>query len=362
MSGPAVGAAVCDAGAVSSESDTPNHGSTAPAFDPDALTHGTIEGNGINIHYVEQGSGPLVVLCHGFPESWYSWRHQLPVLADAGYRAVAMSMRGYGKTDAPQDVSSYSIMNLVGDVVAVVNGLGEQSAVVVGHDWGAPVAWYSALTRPDMFRAVAGLSVPFIPAIGGLPDGVTVNDMMRLNAGPERDYYRLYFQEPGVGEADLEADLRHSVLGFLYTISGDALANGDLAEPWDGHFPLGESMTQQMIVPETLPPWLTEEDVAFYIDAFGETGYRGGMNWYRNINALPGSLAPWVGARLRQPALYMGGSTDMIAGNTEENLAAMTASLDDLRHMELVDGAGHWLQQERPALVNAALLKFLGGL
>ena len=143
-----------------------------------APTHGSIETNGINIHYVEQGEGPLVVFCHGFPESWYSWRHQMPAVADAGYRAVALSMRGYGKTSAPQAIDSYSIMHLIGDVVGAVReltaGQADQTAVVVGHDWGAPVAWYSALTRPDMFRGVAALSVPFTPAIGGLPDGVTV--------------------------------------------------------------------------------------------------------------------------------------------------------------------------------------------
>ena len=336
-------------------------------FDPDALTHGTIEANGINIHYVEQGTGPLVVLCHGFPESWYSWRHQLPALAAAGYRAVALSMRGYGKTDAPADIGSYTLSHLIGDVVAVVNALGGDEtagvpqAVVVGHDWGAPVAWYSALTRPDMFRAVAGLSVPFIPAVGGLPDGVTVNDLMRMNAGPERDYYRLYFQEPGVAEADLEADLRHSVLGFLYTISGDAVANGDLAEGWDGHFPMGESMTSQLIVPDELPPWLTEEDVSFYMSELSGHGYRGGLNWYRNINALPGTLAPWLGANLRQPSFYMGGSTDLIAGNTPDQIDAMKAALTDLRHFDLMDGVGHWIQQERPDEVNEALVAFLNG-
>ena len=338
-------------------------------FDPDALTHGTLEANGINIHYVEQGTGPLVVFCHGFPESWYSWRHQLPAVADAGYRAVALSMRGYGKTDAPADVDSYTINHLIGDVVAVVNALGEDDgsgngpqAVVVGHDWGAPVAWYSALTRPDMFRAVAGLSVPFIPAIGGMPDGVTVNDLMRMNAGPDRDYYRLYFQEPGVAEADLEADLRHSVLGFLYAISGDAVTNGDVVDGWDGHFPMGESMSQQMIIPDQLPSWLTEEDVAFYMSELSERGYRGGLNWYRNINALPGALAPWVGATLKQPSFYMGGSTDLIAGNTPDQIDAMKATLGDLRHFDLLDGVGHWIQQERPEQVNEALITFLNGL
>ncbi|MCP5029589.1 MAG: alpha/beta hydrolase [Actinomycetia bacterium] len=326
------------------------------------VEHNTIQGNGINIHYVSKGEGPLVVFCHGWPESWYSWRHQIPVVADAGYRAVAVSMRGYGGTDAPQDIGAYTINHLVGDVVAVVNGLGEDTAVVVGHDWGAPVAWYSALMRPDMFRAVAALSVPFIPPIGGLPAGVTMNDMMAQAAGPDRDYYRLFFQEPGKAEADLEADVQRSMLGALYSISGDAVANGDLEEGWDGFFPAGQTMSEQFIVPDELPSWLTEEDLQFYVDEITRTGFRGGFNWYRNINALPACLAPWVGTTIKQPAFYMGGSTDMIAGNTPEAIEGTRAALPDLRHLEILEGAGHWLQQERPDEVNRALLAFLAGL
>ena len=321
--------------------------------------HGNLETNGINIHYVTVGSGPLVVFCHGFPESWYSWRHQLPAVADAGFQAVAMSMRGYGLTDAPHDIGAYSINHLIGDVVGLVRGLDQSEAVVVGHDWGAPVAWYSALVRPDMFRAVAGLSVPFTGATGALPEGVTVNDLMRMNAGDGRDYYRLYFQEPGVAEADLEADIARSMRGFLYSISGDAVANGDFAEGWDGHFPRGETLSQQLIVPDELPGWLSEDDLAFYVDEISRTGFRGGLNWYRNINAIPGALAPFAGATIEQPSFYMGGSTDLIAGNTPEAISAMTAALGDLRHVEVVEGAGHWLQQERPGDVNNALVAFL---
>ena len=184
--------------------------------------HGQVEANGISIHTVSAGEGPLVVFCHGFPESWYSWRHQLPVVAAAGFRAVAMDMRGYGATSAPADVGAYTLSHLVGDVVGVVNALGADQAVVVGHDWGAPVAWYSALMRPDLFRAVAALSVPYIPPIA-LPEGLTMTGLMAANAG-DQDYYRLYFQEPGVAEADLEADVDRSVRGFLYSISGDIVA------------------------------------------------------------------------------------------------------------------------------------------
>jgi pimeloyl-ACP methyl ester carboxylesterase len=323
--------------------------------------HGQVEANGISIHTVSIGEGPLVVLCHGFPESWYSWRHQLPAVAAAGFRAVALDMRGYGQTSKPAAVSAYSLSHLVGDVVGVVAALGEHQAVVVGHDWGAPVAWYSALMRPDVFRAVVALSVPYIPPIVGLPEGVTIGDLMRANAAG-RDYYRLYFQEPGVAEADLEADISRSVLGFMYTISGDIVADGIHDSGWDGHFPMGETVTQQLVVPETLPPWLSKDDLAFYVEELSRAGFRGGLNWYRNIDALPTLLAPFVGATIDQPALYLGGELDMIAGNTPDALAALPAVVPGLRTMEMFPGAGHWLQQERAAEVSTALVTFLRSL
>ena len=323
--------------------------------------HGQVDANGISVHTVSMGEGPLVVFCHGFPESWYSWRHQLPTVAAAGHRAVDLDMRGYGGTSRPADIGAYTMSHLVGDVVGVVAALGEQQAVVVGHDWGAPVAWYSALMRPDVFRAVASLSVPYIPPIGGLPEGVTINDLMRANA-TGRDYYRLYFQEPGVAEADLEADIERSVLGFMYTISGDIVADGVHETGWDGHFPLGETVTDQLVLPEQLPSWLTADDLAFYVAELRASGYRGGLNWYRNINALPAILAPFVGATIDQPALYLGGELDMIAGNTPEAISALPGMVPGLRGVEMLAGAGHWLQQERPAEVNAALVDFLSGL
>ena len=323
--------------------------------------HAQVEVNGISIHTVSVGEGPLVVFCHGFPESWYSWRHQLPAVAAVGFRAVAMDMRGYGATSQPAAVGAYDLNHLVGDVVGVVAALGEGQAVVVGHDWGAAVAWYSALMRPDLFRAVAAMSVPFPGVIGGLPESVTMNDLMRMNAAG-RDFYRLYFQEPGVAEADFEADIERAVTGFLYTISGDIVADGVHENGWDGHFPLGETVSQQLVVPEHLPAWLMEEDVAFYVGELRRSGIRGGLNWYRNINAFPGILAPFVGATINQPALYLGGEYDMIAGNTPDAIAALPAAVPGLRRLEIMPGAGHWLQQERPAEVNEALIEFLLGL
>ena len=317
----------------------------------------SLQANGIDISYVEKGAGPLVLFCHGFPESWYSWRHQISALASAGYRAVALDMRGYGNTSSPSNVEAYSITNLVGDAVQAVFALGEKNAVIVGHDWGAPVAWYSALIRPDVFRAVISLSVPYTPPTV-LPDGLDLNEVMRMSAG-DKEYYRLYFQEPGVAEADLEADVRKSVLGFLYTISGDIVRDGLHSHGWAGYFPKGETVTDQLIVPEALPSWLSQDDLQFYIDQFKKTGFRGGLNWYRNIKRITSALAPYVGKDLDQPSLYLYGEHDMIAGNTAEAIEALPANLKNLKGLHKFSGAGHWLQQERAEEVSEKIIEFL---
>ena len=327
----------------------------------DAFTHDQISANGISIHTVSIGTGPLVIFCHGFPESWYSWRHQLPAVAAAGFRAVALDMRGYGETTKPNAISDYSLSHLVGDVVGAVHALGEEQAVVVGHDWGAVVAWYAALMRPDMFRAVTAMSVPYSAPTGAFPEALTLLDLMRRVADG-RDYYRLYFQEPGEAEADLERDLEATMRGFLYTIAGDAVADGVHTEGWDGHFPLGETFTAQLAQPATLPTWLSPDDLAFYVGELRKSGLRGALNWYRNINAIPGILAPFLGAAVRQPALYIAGEHDLLGGNTPKALASLEGAVPGLRTKKIYPAAGHWIQQERADEVTADLLAFLATL
>jgi len=183
------------------------------------IAHRTIEANGIRIRLAEAGSGPLVVLCHGFPESWYSWRHQLRALAEAGYHAVAPDMRGYGETDRPDEIDKYTLLHMIGDMVGVVDALGASQAVIAGHDWGAPVAWHAALLRPDRFRAVIGLSVPFRPRGAVRPTSVMRQD-------DHAQFYQLYFQTPGLAEVELERDPRRSVRTILYSVSGDDPADG----------------------------------------------------------------------------------------------------------------------------------------
>jgi pimeloyl-ACP methyl ester carboxylesterase len=327
----------------------------------DPFEHAHVQVNGVAVHTVSIGAGPLVVFCHGFPESWYSWRHQLPAVAEAGFRAMALDMRGYGTSSAPAAVDAYSMSHIVADVVGVVAATGAEQAVVVGHDWGALVAWYSALMRPDVFRAVVAMSVPYLPPIPALPEGVTMNDVMQHAAG-EQDYYRLFFQEPGVAEADLEADVDGFLRAFLYTISGNIVGNGVHATGWDGFFPKGQGLVEQLVPPDVLPSWLTEDDLAFYVSEFCRTGFRGGLNWYRNIRALPTILGPFAGAVINQPALYLAGEYDLIAGNTRDALAELPVQVPGLRAMKVFPRTGHWLQQERATEVNQQLLSFLTSL
>src|SRR6266853_6562118 len=180
-----------------------------------SVTHRTIGANGIHLHFVEQGEGPLIVLCHGFPDLWYSWRHQLSALSAAGFHAVAPDMRGYGQSDRPEAIDQYTLLHLVGDMVGLVDALGVGEAVIAGHDWGAPVAWHAALLRPDRFRGVIGLSVPFRPRGTARPTSV-------MPQTDEALFYQLYFQTPGVAEAEFEQDVRRFIRASLYSISGDA--------------------------------------------------------------------------------------------------------------------------------------------
>ena len=179
------------------------------------LKHRIVETNGIRMHIAESGEGPLVVLCHGFPESWYSWRHQLHALAEARCHAVAPDMRGYGQTDCPEQIDQYTLLHLVGDMIGLLDALCAETAVIVGHDWGAPVAWHAALLRPDRFRGVIGLSVPFMPRRSVRPTSIMPQTEHAI-------FYQLYFQTPGVAETELERDVRLSIRSLLFSASGDA--------------------------------------------------------------------------------------------------------------------------------------------
>jgi pimeloyl-ACP methyl ester carboxylesterase len=322
------------------------------------LKHRVVEANGIRIHIAEQGSGPLVLLCHGFPESWYSWRHQLKALAQAGYHAVAPDMRGYGETDRPAEIDRYTLFHLVGDMIGVLDALNEKNAVIVGHDWGAPVAWHAALMRPDRFRAVVGLSVPYRPRGRVQPTTAMPQDADSM-------FYQLYFQNPGVAESELEADARISLRKTLYSGSGDVpRRNPGAASSGVGMVPRSGGFLTRMKDPSSLPPWLTEADIDVYTRQFQQSGFRGGLNWYRNIDRNWELLAPYAGASVSVPALYMAGDLDLVVSfpRMKEVIADLSRYIPQLKASIMLPGCGHWTQQERAAEVNDAILRFLSGL
>lgn len=310
---------------------------------------------GTRVHCVEAGDGPLVLLVHGFPESWYSWRHQLPALAEAGYRAVAIDVRGYGRSSKPLAVDEYRMLRLVADNVGLVAALGEQTAVIVGHDWGAPIAWTSALLRPDVFTAVAGLSVPFSP-----PSEHRPLEVMRMMAGAE-EFYVEYFQEPGRAEAEIESDVRDWLLGFMFTASGDA-PPPDPAAGTIATIPRGARMKDRFHRPDTMPSWLTDDDLDVYASEFEHGGFRGALNRYRNVDRDWEDLAAFRGASVGVPALFVGGDRDGPTVWGAPAIAAFPQTLPRLHASVILEGCGHWTQQERPDEVNAALLDFLRSL
>jgi pimeloyl-ACP methyl ester carboxylesterase len=316
-----------------------------------AFDHRFVETNGLRMHVAEAGAGPLVVLCHGFPESWYSWRHQLAALAEAGFHAVAPDMRGYGLTDRPEAIDQYSLFHLVGDIVGLLDALGESRAVIVGHDWGAAVAWHAALMRPDRFRGVVGLSVPYRRRALGRPTSL-------MPQTPDAIFYQLYFQEPGIAEAELERDLSRSLRSMLVGASGDVpTVVSPMVRRGSGFLDAFDATT-------ALPGWLSESDVDFYAAVFGRTGFRGPLNWYRNIDRNWELLAPYTGAQVSVPALYIGGDRDLVARipGMDKVIASLTDTIPHLRRTIMLPGCGHWTQQERPREVSAAIVEFTSSL
>ncbi len=311
-----------------------------------------IDTNGLSMRIAEAGppDGPLVVLCHGFPESWYSWRHQLPALANAGYHVVAPDMRGYGGTDAPADPHAYSTLHHLGDMVGLLDALGAPQAAIAGHDWGAPVAWACALLRPDRVPAVVSLAVPWAPWSPTRP----TDGMKAVFA--DTWFYFLYFQEPGRAEAELDANVETFLRGFLWSISAGpppevlrGLAGG----------PITGTMLEHLDQPEELPDWLTEEDLAHYVGEFSRTGFRGGLSWYRSVDTTWELTRGFADRRIEQPALFIAGDREPVLAMMPGAAEAMHETVPGLQGIVSLESCGHWTQQERPDEVNAALLDFL---
>jgi epoxide hydrolase A/B len=302
--------------------------------------------NGIDMFVREQGAGPLVLLCHGWPELSYSWRHQLSALADAGYRVVAPDMRGFGRTSAPADIDAYTIFHTVGDMVGLVAALGEKRAVIIGHDWGAPVAWHAALFRPDIFTAVAGLSVPPPWRGRGRP-------LDTLREQGITNFYWQYFQEPGAAEREFEQDVDFT----MRAVFSKGFSDTGMSQMMQS----GMGFLGNREIPRSLPPWISEADVAYFAESYRASGFRGGLNWYRNIDRNWDLTAAWQGAQIRQPSIFIAGSQDEVVTGLigAKRVNDMEKVLPDLRRKLIIEGAGHWIQQECADEVNAALIGFL---
>jgi pimeloyl-ACP methyl ester carboxylesterase len=301
-----------------------------------------------------EGTGPLVIFVHGFPESWYSWRHQLGPVAEAGFTACAIDVRGYGGSNKPPEVADYAMEKIVGDLVGLAKVLQpDRPAILVGHDWGAPIVWNSALTHPGQFSAVAGLSVPF----AGVPNRPFTDVFREHFTSQGRFFYQEYFQQPGVAEAEAEADPQGFVHRMMYSISGDV----EPGNYWDK--PLGARFLDGLPDPQPVP-WLTDADIAFYGSEFAEGGFRGPLNRYRNHEADYEWLQGWKGARIEQPCLFIGGSRDpatTLFGAVTDPVAMMRMFAPKVEG-HVLEGVGHWTQQERPEEVNRLLLDWLGRL
>jgi pimeloyl-ACP methyl ester carboxylesterase len=309
--------------------------------------------NGIRLRVAGSGMGPLIVLVHGWPESWYSWRHQIPALAAAGYRVAAVDVRGYGGSDKPHAVEAYAIKEMCADIAGLVESLGEKQAILIGHDWGAPIVWNTALFFPDRVRAVAGLSVPYTGR-GPMP-----RIQLFKNLYKDRFFYQLYFQEPGVAEAELEADLRTSLRKIYYTASGEGRKAGPVPpKPADAKYLDG------LIDPDPFPDWLTTADLDYYVGQFEQSGFRGPLNRYRTAELDFAQQADIADRRIEQPAAFIAGGLDPVLTFIPgvDLIEVMRQRVADLRLVRIIDDAGHWIQQERPAEVNATLLEWLRGI
>jgi pimeloyl-ACP methyl ester carboxylesterase len=315
-------------------------------------TERLVETNGVRLRVIEAGDrgAPVVVLAHGFPELAYSWRHQIPVLAEAGYHVLVPDQRGYGGSSRPDAIEAYNIHALTADIVGLLDDVGAERAVWVGHDWGAIVVWNAPLLHPDRVAAVAGLSVPPVPRAQVPP-----TQAFRKRFG-ENFFYMLYFQEPGVADAELDGDPARTMRRMM----GGLRASDDQRAAIRMVAPGPEGFIDRLPEPGGLPDWISQDELDHYISEFCRTGFAGGLNWYRNLDRNWETTRELSGAKISVPSLLIAGTADPVLAFTRADRASEVIS-GPYRQV-MIDGAGHWLQQERPDEVNATLLDFLNGL
>ena len=297
---------------------------------------------------LDEGSGPAVVLLHGFPEGAYSWRKQVPALAGAGFRAIAPDQRGYAGATVVTPVDGYDHVELALDVIALLDSQGIERASLVAHDWGAALAWNVALLHPDRISSLVALSVPY----GGRSKAAPIATLQRRVG--DAFFYMLYFQKPGVAEAELEADVRESLRRFYYSASGEAREGAFM-----GLFPNTAKLLETLRAPAGLPSWLSAEDLDHYTEAFEASGFAGPIGWYRSMDRTWERTARLAGASVQHPALFIAGDRDPVVAFSQHAIERMPSVVPKLVGTRLLEGAGHWVQQERPDEVNAEVLAFL---
>lgn len=315
-------------------------------------TERLVDTNGVQLRVIEAGDrgAPVVILAHGFPELAFSWRHQIPALADAGYHVLAPDQRGYGGSSRPEAIEAYDIHHLTADLVGLLDDVGVEQAVWVGHDWGAVVVGNAPLLHPERVAAIATLSVPVLPRAQVPPTRA-----FRAKFG-ENFFYILYFQEPGVADAELDGDPARTMRRMI----GGLKPPADESEALRMLAPSSEGLIDRLPEPVELPPWISQDELDHYIREFTRTGFTGGLNWYRNFDRNWETTAELAGATTSAPSLFIAGTADPGLSFTRADRASEV--LVGPYRTVMIDGAGHWLQQERPDEVNTALLEFLGGL
>jgi pimeloyl-ACP methyl ester carboxylesterase len=304
--------------------------------------------NGVRLAYYEAGPrrGPPVVLMHGFPELAFSWRHQIKALAEAGRWVIAPDQRGYGLSDQPEDTAAYGIDALSGDLVGLLDHLGAEKAVWVGHDWGGLVGWTLPLLHPERTAGVVGLNTPFLPRTP-----IPTVEFLKRTFGPW--HYIVFFQTPRAPEALFELDVKKSFQFFLRTPGDDAAGAGD-KPPLERRF-LALQDALQFFRPKAERQVLEPDELAVFVDTFERTGFRGGINWYRNMDANWARMEG-VPQHVPHPALMISAELDVFL--PPQLSEGMETYVPDLERA-LIEGAGHWTQQEKPHEVSEALISWL---
>ncbi len=318
----------------------------------------TIDANGVKIRAAIEGEGPLVVMVHGFPESWYSYRHQLAPLAAAGFTACAIDVRGYGGSDKPHPVEAYAMEALTGDVAGVIDALSPgRGAVLIGHDWGAPIVWHTAVLHPEKVRAVCGLSVPYY----GVPPVPLPQIMKAMFTDQGRFFYMVYFQDEGVAEAAFEADVRGGLRKLYFAGCGESgLAWGGKEKKH------GDDLLTGMVDPDVFPSWLSAADIDYYVGAFEQSGFRGPLNRYRNGERDWALMQNVKDHKVHQPALFVCGDRDLVlkmfGGDAGQAEARLRENCTDVRGFHVLPGIGHWTQQEAPDVTTGLIIDWLATL